>query len=112
MRNKRKELNKKEKINKKIAFILTLVCIFLIFIDFLIISLIYSWTDWVALLIFSLLFIVPAYLTNASMVLIGGGKPVDGEKLFIDGRRIFGPGKTWNGLIKGPLLIGRRHCRR
>ncbi len=106
MRNKRNELNEKEKINKKIAFILALVCIFLIFIDFLIITLIFSWTDWVALLIFSLLFIVPAYLANAGMVLIGGGKPVDGGKNFIDGRRILGPGKTWKGLIRGPLLIG------
>jgi len=106
MRNKRNELNEKEKINKKIAFILALVCIFLIFIDFLIISLIFSWTDWVALLIFSLLFIVPAYLANAGMVLIGGGKPIDGGKNFIDGRRIFGPGKTWKGFIRGPILIG------
>ncbi|GAH00840.1 unnamed protein product, partial [marine sediment metagenome] len=50
--------------------------------------------------------VFPAYLTNAGMVLIGGGKPVDGGKNFIDGRRIFGPGKTWKGLIRGPLLIG------
>jgi CDP-2,3-bis-(O-geranylgeranyl)-sn-glycerol synthase len=101
-----KILNGKEQKQKKIAFILAIICIFLIFIDYLIISLIYSWTDWIALLIFSLLYIVPAYLANAGMVLVGGGKPIDGGKNFIDGRPIFGPGKTWNGLIKGPLYIG------
>ena len=106
MRGKRSELNEKEQVQKKIAYILALICAFLIFIDFLIVSFIYSWTDWLALLIFSLLFIVPAYLANAGMVIVGGGKPIDGGKNFIDGKRIFGPGKTWNGLIKGPLCIG------
>ncbi len=106
MRGKRSELTEKEEIQKKIAYILALICTFLIFIDFLIVSFIYSWTDWLALLIFSLLFIVPAYLTNAGMVIVDGGKPIDGGKNLFDGKRIFGPGKTWNGLIKGPLYIG------
>ncbi|MEJ2296709.1 MAG: CDP-archaeol synthase, partial [Candidatus Lokiarchaeota archaeon] len=66
----------------------------------------YSIADWVALLIFSLLFIVPAYLSNAGMVIVGKGKPVDGGKICRDGRRLLGDHKTWNGLIKGPLYIG------
>jgi len=69
-------------------------------------SIIYSLADWVALLIFSLLFIVPAYLSNAGMVIVGKGKPVDGGKYWKDGNRMLGDHKTWNGLIKGPLFIG------
>jgi CDP-2,3-bis-(O-geranylgeranyl)-sn-glycerol synthase len=92
--------------NTKIAKILTFVFIALLFLNFIIISLINTWADWIALLIFSLLFIVPGYLSNAGMVIVGGGKPIDGGKVWRDGRRIFGEHKTWNGLIKGPLLIG------
>lgn len=65
----------------------------------------FNWADWIALLIFSLLIIVPAYISNASMVITGGGKPIDGGRNLRDGRRILGDHKTWNGL-KGPLYIG------
>jgi len=91
--------------NTRIAKILAIFFGFLLFLDFMLISMIFKWADWVALLIFSLLFIVPAYISNASMVLTGGGKPIDGGRNFFDGRRIFGDHKTWNGL-KGPLYIG------
>lgn len=40
------------------------------------------------------------------MLIVGGGKPIDGGKMCWDGRRILGDHKTWNGLIKGPLYIG------
>ena len=40
------------------------------------------------------------------MVIVGGGKPIDGGKLFRDGRRITGDHKTWRGLTLGPLYIG------
>ncbi|TFG16679.1 MAG: CDP-archaeol synthase [Promethearchaeota archaeon] len=92
--------------NTRIAKYLTLFFTCLLFLNFIIISLLYSWADWIALLIFSLLFIVPAYLSNAGMVIVGKGKPVDGGKNWSDGRRILGDHKTWNGLIKGPLYIG------
>jgi len=92
--------------NTRIAKYLTLFFTCLLFLNFIIISLLYSWADWIALLIFSLLFIVPAYLSNAGMVIVGKGKPVDGGKNWGDGRRILGDHKTWNGLIKGPLYIG------
>ncbi|MFX1357577.1 MAG: CDP-archaeol synthase [Promethearchaeota archaeon] len=92
--------------NTKIAKILTITFITLLFLNFITISLIYSWADWIALLIFSLLFIVPGYLSNAGMVIVGGGNPIDGGKLWRDGRRILGDHKTWKGLLKGPLYIG------
>jgi len=102
----KRELTEIEKKHKKIAVRLAIFFGCLILADFLLISIFFNWADWLALLIFSLLFIVPAYISNASMVITGGGKPIDGGKNFIDGRRLFGDHKTWNGLIKGPLYIG------
>ena len=96
----------KKKRNTTIAKYLTIFFACLLFLDFIFISLLYSWADWIALLIFSLLFIAPAYISNAGMVIVGKGKPVDGGKNWRDGRRILGDHKTWNGLIKGPLYIG------
>ena len=98
-------LTQTEKNQKKVAVILAIVFACLILTNFLIIAIIFNWADWVALLIFTLLFIVPAYISNASMVITGGGKPIDGGRYFRDGRRILGDHKTWNGL-KGPLYIG------
>jgi CDP-2,3-bis-(O-geranylgeranyl)-sn-glycerol synthase len=98
-------LSETGKKHKKIAIVLAITFACLILANFLTIALIFNWADWVALLIFSLLFIVPAYISNASMVITGGGKPIDGGRFFRDGRRILGDHKTWNGL-KGPLYIG------
>ena len=53
-----------------------------------------------------MLFIVPGYFSNAGMVIVGGGKPLDGGKNWKDGRRILGDHKTTAGLVKGPLYIG------
>ena len=44
---------------------------------------------------------VPAYLPNSSAAVFGGGRPIDGGRSWSDGRRIFGDGKTWRGLIGG-----------
>jgi len=103
---KRRELTEAEKQDKKIALRLTSILMILFLIDLLITSLIYSFADWIAILLFSLLFIVPAYISNAGMVIVGGGKPIDGGKCFKNGKRILGDHKTWNGFIKGPLYIG------
>lgn len=103
---KKRELSREERKHKKLALILGLACGILIFLDFVLISLIFSVSDWVCVLIFSLLFIAPAYLANAGMVFVGGGKPVDGGKVLKDGRRLFGEHKTWRGLILGPLYFG------
>lgn len=103
---KKRELDEVEQRNKKIALRLAVFFACLLLVNFLIYSIVYTWSDWIALLLFSLLFIVPAYISNASMVVTGGGKPIDGGRNFTDGRRLFGDHKTWNGLIKGPLYIG------
>jgi len=101
--------NNKEDINRKdirLAIFLTIFFISLLFFNFLIISILFSWADWLATLIFSVLFIVPAYFSNAGMVIVGGGKPLDKGKFWRDGRRILGDHKTISGLVKGPLYIG------
>jgi len=92
--------------NVRLAIILTFTFISLLFFNFLIISIIFTWADWLAILIFSVLFIVPAYFSNAGMVIVGGGKPLDKGKLWRDGRRILGDHKTVSGFVKGPLYIG------
>lgn len=53
----------------------------------------------------ALWFILPAYAANATPVLLGGGRPIDGGKKFGEGHRIFGAGKTWRGLTAG-LVAG------
>jgi len=102
-RNNKGDIDRK---NIKIAIYLTIFFISLLFFNFLIISIIFTWADWLATLIFSVLFIVPAYFSNAGMVIVGGGKPIDGGKLWRDGRRVLGDHKTISGLVKGPLYIG------
>ncbi len=57
------------------------------------------------LIAWALWFILPAYVANAAPVVLGEGKPIDGGKKFIDGRSIFGAGKTWVGLVAG-ITIG------
>ena len=52
---------------------------------------------------------MPAYVANATPVIFGGGRPIDGGRKFIDGRPIFGPGKTVRGFVAGlaaGILIG------
>ena len=50
-----------------------------------------------------LLIMSPSYLSNTIAVLTGGKYPIDQGKLFSDGNRILGDGKTWSGLIGGTL---------
>ena len=94
-----------EKKHKVIAIVLAITFAFLILTSFLLITFLFKWADWIAILIFSLLLIVPAYISNASMVITGGGKPIDGRKHFRDGRRILGDHKTMRGTLSG-LMIG------
>jgi CDP-2,3-bis-(O-geranylgeranyl)-sn-glycerol synthase len=44
---------------------------------------------------------LPAYLPNPIAALAGGGTPIDLGRNFSDGKRIFGDGKTYRGLIIG-----------
>jgi len=46
---------------------------------------------------------LPAYMANPTAVVFGGGTPVDMGKNWKDGRRIFGDGKTFRGLIGGTI---------
>ena len=66
-------------------------------VDFLIaIGMAFLWAFWI---------MIPAYIPNPAAALIGGGTPIDFGKCAKDGRRIFGDGKTWRGLIGG-IIIG------
>lgn len=57
-----------------------------------------------ALIVHALWLLLPAYLSNMLPVLVGGGPPVDGGRTWKDGRRVFGDGKTWRGLLLAPPL--------
>jgi CDP-2,3-bis-(O-geranylgeranyl)-sn-glycerol synthase len=60
----------------------------------------------VALEIFNALYyIFPAYCANGAPVLFGGGRPIDGGKMFRDGKPVFGSHKTIRGFVFG-ILIG------
>jgi CDP-2,3-bis-(O-geranylgeranyl)-sn-glycerol synthase len=52
----------------------------------------------------SLWIILPAYVANASALLIGGGTPIDFGKKLDDNKRILGDGKTWRGLFSGAFI--------
>jgi len=44
---------------------------------------------------------LPAYLPNPIAALVGGGTPIDMGRNFPDGKRVFGDGKTYRGLVIG-----------
>ena len=48
---------------------------------------------------------LPAYFANATPTIFGGGRPIDFNRNFIDGRRVFGENKTIRGFIAG-LVFG------
>jgi CDP-2,3-bis-(O-geranylgeranyl)-sn-glycerol synthase len=47
---------------------------------------------------------LPAYVGNMIPVFVGGGTPIDFGRSWSDGRRVLGDGKTWRGLVLGPLV--------
>ena len=51
----------------------------------------------------SIVFFIPAYAANPGAVIFGGHGIIDRGKNFIDGRRIFGDGKSWSGYFGGIL---------
>jgi CDP-2,3-bis-(O-geranylgeranyl)-sn-glycerol synthase len=57
----------------------------------------------IATMVHALYFFLPAYVANTCACLLGGGKPVDHGRIFIDGRRIFGDGVTIRGSLVGIL---------
>jgi len=56
------------------------------------------------IIIQALWLVLPAYIANASALLVGGGKPIDFGKKWKDGQRILGDGKTWRGLVSGAFI--------
>ncbi|MFA4876687.1 MAG: CDP-2,3-bis-(O-geranylgeranyl)-sn-glycerol synthase [Methanoregula sp.] len=46
---------------------------------------------------------LPAYIPNPVAAVFGRGTPIDLGRNFSDGRRLFGDGKTYRGLIAGIL---------
>jgi len=57
------------------------------------------------LLLPSLYPFLPAYVANATPTVLGGGRTIDSDLKFLDGRPIFGSHKTIQGFISG-LIAG------
>ena len=51
-----------------------------------------------------LYFILPAYVSNGSALVFGGGLPLDFKKTDKNGDRWIGNGVTWKGLIGGTIM--------
>ncbi len=49
----------------------------------------------------AIIYILPAYVSNATSCIFGGGSPLDKNLLFYDGRRIIGNGVTIRGTVAG-----------
>ncbi len=47
---------------------------------------------------------LPAWIANATPVIFGGGRPIDGGRVLRDGHRILGYGKTIRGFVVGVVL--------
>ncbi|MBD3405791.1 MAG: CDP-2,3-bis-(O-geranylgeranyl)-sn-glycerol synthase [Candidatus Lokiarchaeota archaeon] len=58
----------------------------------------------IALIELSLWFGLPAWIANATPVLLGGGPPIDGGRVLRDGHRILGDGKTIRGFVVGVIF--------
>lgn len=102
----RRPLSEKEEVWKRTAFKMCIIFLALFVGQLLFYTFVFNINDWVYVLLLQIVLIMPGYLANAGMLIVGGGKPMDGGKICKDGRRLFGPGKTWRGFILGPLLIG------
>ncbi|MFX0100354.1 MAG: CDP-archaeol synthase [Candidatus Hodarchaeota archaeon] len=91
--------------NVKISRILLLICTIVVVIFIISFSMVYSISDFLVILGLSMLFIGPTYIANAMMVFTSDGRPIDGGRNFIDGKRLFGRTKTIGGFIGG-LIFG------
>ena len=95
-----------ERKNAKIAYTLAISGLVSFGLQMLFFVLKYTIHDWLAILTYWIVFIMPGYLADAGMLIWGGGKPLDGGRMAKDGRPLFGPGKTIRGFFLGPLLFG------
>ena len=102
---KPRPLNSEDKKNAKIALIFCIVGIMAFLVQMLYFLIRYKGIDdWLVVLIFWIVFIMPGYIADAMMALVGGGAPLDGGKIAKDGRRLFGSGKTKRGFLLGPFI--------
>ncbi|MHA1561155.1 MAG: CDP-archaeol synthase [Promethearchaeota archaeon] len=102
---KPRPLNNEDKKNAKIALIFCIVGIMAFIVQMLYFLIRYKGIDdWLVVLIFWIVFIMPGYIADAMMALVGGGAPLDGGKIAKDGRRLFGSGKTKRGFFFGPFI--------
>ena len=97
---KLKKLDRDE-VNQILIFIIIMLIANMIFA--LIISYIWSVVDFLVILGLALLTTSPAFFANGGMTFTGRGDPIDRGKFFFDGKRLFGEGKTWSGLLGGIL---------
>ena len=102
----RHKLSPHEKKNAHIAYSVAFAGIAGFLAQMLYFTFKYTIHDWLAILTYWIVFIMPGYLADAGMLIMGGGKPLDGGKVAKDGRRLFGPGKTTRGFFLGPLAFG------
>ncbi len=61
-----------------------------------------------SIILYPIIYILPAYVTNGAPVLFGGGPPLDFKKK-LGRKRIFGDNKTWKGTVSGisaGILVG------
>ncbi len=102
----RRPLSLDEKKSAKIAFGVVIGCLVMVLLHFLYFTIRYTYSDWLCILIYAMLFIAPGYLANAGMLIWGGkGPPLDLGHVCKDGRRLFGEGKTWRGFLLGPIAF-------
>jgi CDP-2,3-bis-(O-geranylgeranyl)-sn-glycerol synthase len=101
-----RKLDEAEMKNARIAYSLCLAGILGFLLQLVYFLFKYSIHDWLAILTYWIVFIMPGYLADAGMLIWGGGKPLDGGRMAKDGRPLFGPGKTIRGFFLGPLLFG------
>ncbi|MCL4380831.1 MAG: CDP-2,3-bis-(O-geranylgeranyl)-sn-glycerol synthase [Candidatus Marsarchaeota archaeon] len=55
-----------------------------------------------SIIIYPVIFILPAYVANGAPVIFGGGAPIDFNRKFM-GKRVFGDHKTVRGTVSGIL---------
>jgi CDP-2,3-bis-(O-geranylgeranyl)-sn-glycerol synthase len=63
-------------------------------------EIVWWWRDFV----FAWWILLPAYAANMFPTLAHGKRPIDFGRAFFDGRRLFGNGKTWEGLGFGVFM--------
>ncbi|MHA1819304.1 MAG: CDP-archaeol synthase [Promethearchaeota archaeon] len=105
-KKKRRKLTEQEEKWKKTAYIFTLSFLGLFIIQLLVYAIVWNINDWVFVLVIQIVLVMPGYLSNAGMLVVGGGPAIDGGRIAKDGRPLFGPGKTWRGFLLGPLIFG------